>query len=351
MLKAFHNSGKFLVSCPDDIEEIDIHNLASTTEDINKGYENIINISQELNNSFVDEVLYFKELLTRYVNGDSSLLEELKPYFLTVLSIAEISFKYLSDSFVEKKIEELINSFGGNKEEVILDLLIKFTLTRGSCRTGRVGNCVGKMAELKFLKTLISILKNFCDIYVSYGGIWTLYTDGMEINEIRGLSWNMGDKDRTLLLNFKVPITAKNIDFVLLKVSHKNIVFKQPSNNKNVESIDIFSDNMEERTNGICITSHLDENNCLLIGEIKNITKPHHAAVFWREAYTAMKKHKITIEKSIGKKIHSVLISSIIDKSVIKYIYEELNDGSLSYAVNLSKDAHVEKFCEWLLKK
>ena len=78
MLKDFQNGSKCSVNCSDEINEIDIYDLVSTIGDINVGYENIINVFQKHTDSYVREVLYFKELLIKYMDGDNSILELLK---------------------------------------------------------------------------------------------------------------------------------------------------------------------------------------------------------------------------------------------------------------------------------
>ncbi len=329
--------------------EGDIHNLVSTTDEINYGYENIVNARLENMSLYIDESKHLREILTRYLNGEKFLEEELKSYFLVICGITSTTIQYLSKPFTEEIINNLVDSFDGRENsDIIEELVSRFLLVRGLSFNGSVKVITGKIAEEKLKENIISVLLNAsCEIYINSNGKWGEYKDSC-CSYIKGISWNIDGNARTILFNFKIPSVKRNIDFVLFESSHKNICLKSPSGSKFVAVRDMFSDDYRERID-ICTTSHLDAKNCLLIGEIKNVIAPHKAFLFWRESYSPLLKDKKSIEGEIGKEVHSAFVSSVMHKDMILAIYEELESGSLSYAVNLSKDDNVEKFCNWLI--
>ncbi len=274
---------------------------------------------------FVEQARTLK-LLASEANNPTDLINilDIQPALLTAAGISDKAIKYLEHQDKIDAIQGLIKNFlepaGTNFVE---ELVFRFLLTRGDTLGGSMRNAGGILAQRKLIRTLISILRISGKSYRWLHSVTNQWGQMLENDSdielyLKGLSWQCGSEQRTLMFNRKVAIVGNNIDLCLLNCSPEELTQKEqlpPS--------------------------------YIALGELKGGIDPAGADEHWKTARTALQRITIAFSK-IELKPHTFFIGAAIEKNMAREIWHQLEAGVLENAANLTHDQQMVSIARWI---
>lgn len=204
------------------------------------------------------------------------------------------------------------------------ELVFRFLLTRGDTLGGSMRNVGGILAQRKLTRTIISTLKIAGKSYQwlhSINKSWAQMPDDDSDIELylRGLSWQKGQETRTLVYNLTIPFIKNNVDLCLLNCQPEALsleVYKLPP---------LY----------------------IALGELKGGIDPAGSDEHWKTARTAL--HRIQESFSqVNLQPHTFFIGAAIAKRMAKEIWNQLEEGMLENAANLTHENQVASLARWL---
>ena len=137
-------------------------------------------------------------------------------------------------------------------------------------------------------------------------------------NYVRGITWTVGGKDRTLKYNVNVPLVKNNIDFIILDCKPEQ-----------------FS------------TAYLEPKKYIALGELKGGIDPAGADEHWKTGKTALSRIRTAFAtKRLRPKL--CFVASAVAKKMAKEIWDDLRNGNLNNAGNLTNQDHTASICGWI---
>ncbi len=265
------------------------------------------------------------QVSTRGSASELLSVPDIQAALLTAAGVSDKAASYFRDVDRQTAIRNLIDEHllpasGLWVEEVVS----RFLLTRGDTLGGAMRNVGGALAQQKLSRYVMATLTNkgvpYHWLHLEAGG-WTSGSGndaGIE-QLVKGLTWTVGRRTRTLLFNLRVPLVKKNIDLLLLSLPGQ----KYTSASLNDPAL------------------------FLAVGELKGGIDPAGADEHWKTATKALQR----IRSAFAKLNHNpmvCIIAAAIVKDMADEIWSELDAGDLTNAANLTKDAQVAAFCSWL---
>lgn len=250
---------------------------------------------------------------------------------LTAAGISEKANVHLLPEDKQNAIRNLIDKFlepAGKK--FVEELVFRFLLIRGDALGGSMRNIGGVLAERKFIRILISTLKV---AGISYEWLHNETCQWCSADEndadielfLKGISWQIGDNARTLLMNISTPIVGNNIDLCIFDVAPK--AFAEKKNGKKLISEAV---------------------HYLALGELKGGIDPAGADEHWKTARTALTRIRESFKKA-GCCPATFFIGAAIEKKMAAEIWNLLKKGTLSNAANLNSESQMVSISKWLL--
>ncbi len=275
---------------------------------------------------FVEQARALKAAATN-AKTPSDLLKiaDIQLALLTAAGVSDKAAGHLQPEDKSEAIQGLIKSFlepaGASFVE---ELVFRFLLTRGDTLGGSMRNVGGVLAQRKLIRAILSTLA-LAGIPYSWFHIstntWAQMTDDdadIELH-LRGLSWSKGRKSRTLIYNLTVPFLKNNVDLCLFNVSFDQL------------SPDV----------------HKSATAYVALGELKGGIDPAGADEHWKTARTAFARIKTAFSRS-GHRPHTFFIGAAIEKKMAGEIWDQLQDGTLENAANLTDDNQITSISRWL---
>jgi len=245
-----------------------------------------------------------------------------------LLTAAGLSAKALTHLLARDKAEainSLIKDFlepAGAK--FVEELVFRFLLTRGDALGGSMRNIGGVLAQRKLTRAIISTL-TIAGIRYRWqharSRSWLEMTDddsGIELS-LRGLSWQDGGRNRTLIYNLTVPLVKNNVDMCLF---------------------DLLPEEVETSKYRIAETY-------IALGELKGGIDPAGADEHWKTARSALDRIREAFS-SAGAKPHTFFVGAAIEKKMSAEVWAYLESGILSNAANLTDENQVISISRWL---
>jgi len=221
-------------------------------------------------------------------------------------------------SFIEKFLEPAGTNF-------VEELIYRFLLTRGDSLGGSMRNIAGKLAERKVNRAIISALTLTETTYQWLNAASNTWIDGTRDDadvelSLKALSWKKDKETRTLIYNRTIPLVGKNIDMCLLHCT---------------------PDEVKPATYRI-------SKRFIAFGELKGGIDPAGADEHWKTAQTALTRIKTAFaNESLSPDLF--FIGAVIVDSMAQEIWNQLEDGTLKNAVNLTNADQVASLANWLV--
>ena len=251
--------------------------------------------------------------------------------FLKAAGVSDKAETYIdNDDKLEAK-KELIKKFlepaGRNFAD---ELVYRFLLTQGDALGGIMRNVGGKWGKIKFLDMMRASLHNSgadYEILIRNSQNWEKNSRGnIPSEEIRGIRWvivECGESEptsRTLIVDFTVKIVGKNVDACLIRGTRGQLG-------------DPY---------------YQDPQNFISLGELKGGIDPAGADEHWKTGNTALQRIRDAFSR-ISMKPFTFFVGAAIENAMASEIWEQLGNGILSNAANLTKATHMEAICLWML--
>jgi len=246
-----------------------------------------------------------------------------------LLTAAGVSDKAAGHLLAQDKLDAingLIKNFlEPTGSDFIEELIFRFLLIRGDTLGGSMRNIGGALAQRKLTRAIISALR-LSDIPYqwlhSLTNSWVQMTDDdadIELS-LRGLSWqNKNGESRTIIYNLTVPLVKNNADLCL------------------------FNCNCSELSSAAYNKTSL----YIALGELKGGIDPAGADEHWKTARTALNR----IQKAFSDKGFSpctFFIGAAVEKRMANEIWNQLEEGILDNAANLTDSKQIASLSHWL---
>ncbi|MCS6887569.1 MAG: type II restriction endonuclease [Chloroflexus sp.] len=277
---------------------------------------------------YVDEARALHHQAAKAQNPVNLLqMDNIKAALLTAAGISDKAQKHLTPADKNQSIEGLIKDFltpAGNN--FVEELVFRFLLFRGDALGGTMRNLAGMLAQRKFTRTMLAILRNAGTSFMwkdTRSRQWFKQTDNdVDLDlSLCGLHWkNENKEDRTLMYNVTPPLVNNNVDIRLLDCSPEQAKLRK-----------------------------LPPDTYLALGELKGGIDPAGADEHWKTARTALSRIREAFAEAQAKP-HLFFIGAAIEKRMAEEIWLDLEAGRLSNAANLTKDEQLTDIAEWLYK-
>jgi len=305
--------------------------LVTPYEEIRAGFIALALEKNRKASPFVEEAKALK-VLTSKASKPQELLKitEIRASILTAAGISDKAATHLSEQDKTEAIKGLIENFlEPAGKDFVDELVYRFLLTRGDSLGGSLRNLAGALGERKFTRVLISTLSiegmNYKWLH-SKSGKWINRSpddSGIELH-LKGLNWQT-PRNRTLIYNLTVPFIKKNVDLCLFDCTPDDIIF-----GKNTKSF------------------HYTPKKYIALGELKGGIDPAGADEHWKTAHSALERIRAAFQE---KKLNpsTLFIGAAIEKAMAREIFDQLQNGVLSNAANLTNEKQLVSICKWLM--
>lgn len=267
---------------------------------------------------------------TAQTPSDLLLIPHIQPALLTASGLSDKALTHLSSQDKEEAINNLIQKFlhpAGDK--FIEELVFRFLLVRGDTLGGSMRNAGGFLAQCKLIRVILSTLKLSGKAYHwlhTQTNVWAempAHDADIELF-IRGLYWQHNGYSCTLLFNINIPIVGNNIDLSLFDQDINGFIGR-----KSIRGI---------------LTS---PERYIALGELKGGIDPAGADEHWKTAHTALYRIRESFA-SIGHHPLLFFIGAAIESKMATEIWQQLENGTLTNAANLTDETQLAVISRWL---
>ena len=301
--------------------------LITAPEEIRAGFVALALERSRQASPFVEQARALKVAAMQAKDPNDLLeIEGIRTALLTAAGFSEKATKQTEEkdqiAAIRDFIEKFLEPSGTN---FVDELVYRFLLTRGDSLGGSMRNIAGKLAERKLTRSLISALIIHETTYQwlnKMSNTWiTENADNANIElSLKALSWKKNGETRTLIYNRKIPLVDKNIDICLLHCT---------------------PDKMEQAIQG-------PPERFIAFGELKGGIDPAGADEHWKTAQTALTRIKTAFaNESLSPDLF--FIGAVIVDSMAGEIWNQLEEGTLKNAANLTDPDQVASLANWLV--
>ena len=284
---------------------------------------------------YIEQARTLKSLSSQAASPSDLLnIEEIRNSLLTASGLSDKAFKYFTEEDKTEAIRILISEFLAPAGENFVDELEnRFLLIKGDSLGGSMRNYVGSVAQVKLVRKILSILSMqqiafqilFKDDKKNNKWQTLSYEDVFErVDDVTAIYWNIvpQDKsfDRVLFFNATIPLVKNNID------------------------ISLYKGDPEKFAGGKIVN---DNNHAIMFGELKGGIDPPGADEHWKTGNSALVRIRKAFE---DYQVKTSFIAAAIEKKMATEIYNQLSEGILSNAANLTVDKQLTAYCDWLIK-
>lgn len=258
--------------------------------------------------------------------NDLLKIEGIRTALLTAAGFSEKASSHTNETdkttAIQSFIEKFLEPAGTNFVE---ELVYRFLLTRGDSLGGSMRNIAGKLAERKVTRSIISALTLTGTTYQWFNAVSNTWikssSDDTDIElSLKALSWEKHGDARTMIYNRTIPFVRKNIDMCLLDCPPDEV------------KSDIYK--IPERF--------------IAFGELKGGIDPAGADEHWKTAQTALTRIRTAFaNQNLSPDLF--FIGAVIADSMAQEIWNQLEEGTLKNAGNLTNPDQVASLVNWLV--
>ena len=301
--------------------------LITAAEEIRAGFVALALERSRQSTPFVEQARALKVSAMRAKRPNELLdIEGIQTALLTAAGFSDKATKQTNEKdqtgVIQDFIERFLEPAGTNFVE---ELVYRFLLTRGDSLGGSMRNAAGKLGERKFSRSLISTLTLHETTYQWLNTMSNTWVTGDRSNidielSLKALSWEKNGETRTLIYNRTIPLVEKNIDFCLLRCTPDEVKY----------------------------VIHNTPEKFIAFGELKAGIDPAGADEHWKTAQTALTRIRTAFA---NHKLSPDLffIGAVIADSMAEEIWNQLEDGALKNAANLTNPDQVASLSNWLV--
>lgn len=275
---------------------------------------------------FVEQARALKASASKVANPSAlTKISDIQPGLLIAAGVSDKAAGHMLSEDKEEAIQGFIRNFLEPAGKAFVEeLVFRFLLTRGDALGGSMRNIGGVLAQRKFVRAIISTLVLAGVPYYwlhAATGTWAKMSNqdaDIELH-LRGLSWAKRRRKRTVLFNLTVPLTRNNVDICLFNCGRQ----------------------------GISPTIYRSPGLYIALGELKGGIDPAGADEHWKTANTALGRLRSAFqEKSLSPQ--TFFVGAAIQKKMASEIWNQLEDGTLNNAANLTCQNQLASICHWL---
>ena len=301
--------------------------LVTPTEEIRAGFVALALERSRQATPFVERARALKVAAMRAEQPIDLLeMEDIRTALLAAAGFSAKAANYTDETdkttAIQAFIEKFLQPAGTNFVE---ELVYRFLLTRGDSLGGSTRNIAGKLAERKVTRALISALTLTETTYQWLNAVSNTWIDGTSNNadielSLKALTWKKNKETRTLVYNRTIPLVSKNIDMCLL---------------------DCPPDKMNRET-------YRTPEKFIAFGELKGGIDPAGADEHWKTAQTALARIRTAFANQ-NMFPNLFFIGAVIADSMAQEIWDQLENGTLKNAANLTNPDQIASLSDWLI--
>lgn len=304
--------------------------LVTTHEQTRAGFLAIALEKNRIGDPYIKQALAFKAMTAHTTGPDDFLnIPQIRPFMLTATGLSEKSLQHLNEEDYTVVIKELIDKFLKPAGSTYIDETIyRYLLTKGDAVGGIMRNRIGAMGQEKLVRCILSCM-NVRGIFYDWSGDGRTWykkpVNDVEIEKnIKALHWkNASDEERVLGFNMTISTVKKNVDICL------------------------YAADMIDYNHGKIAKSKPEL--AIMLGELKGGIDPAGADEHWKTANTALERIR-TGYANIGRSVLTSFVGAAIEKAMAIEIYEQLLNGVMTNAANLTNTNQLVDYCNWLLE-
>ena len=306
--------------------------LVTTHEQTRAGFLAIALEKNMVGDPYVKQALAFKTMVGHTTGPDDFLnMREIRPFMLTAAGLSEKSLQHLNEEDYIMVIKELIEKFLKPAGEAYIDETVyRFLLTKGDAVGGVMRNRIGAMGQEKLVRCLLSCM--------SIRGLnyWWVDKDQTRFSwcvkpandtdiekKIKAIYWENEKGKRCLGFNMTISTVKKNVDICLYDASKE--MFNMGK---------IAKDNPTK---------------AIMLGELKGGIDPAGADEHWKTANTALGRIR-TSYSSVGHTVQTSFVGAAIERAMANEIFEQLSNGTMTNAANLTDNDQLVDYCNWIIE-
>jgi type II restriction enzyme len=300
--------------------------LITTYEETRAGFVALALEKNRRATPFVEQARALKVAASQAPNPAALLaMEGIQSALLTAAGVSDKALTYLQQEDKVEAIRGLIANFlEPAGPDFVEELVYRFLLTRGDTLGGAMRNVGGVLAQRKLTRAIIALHTLAGTPYWwhhSISNIWLPMTEddsGIELH-LRGLSWLKNGEPRTIIFNLTVPLMKNNVDLCLINCGYNTVREAQ-------KNPDFY----------------------IALGELKGGIDPAGADEHWKTASTALKRIRDAFSAH-NLSPHTFFVGAAIAKKMAGQIWEQLDNGTLTNAANLTNPQQLDSLCNWLI--
>ena len=301
------------------------NDLVTTYEQVRAGFVSLALERNRRATPFVEEARALKVAASKAnTPRDLTNIAAIQSALVTAAGVSDKAAKHMQREDKQEAIDGLISKFLEPAGAAFVEELVyRFLLTRGDTLGGSMRNVGGALAQRKLTRSLLATLTLNGVAYRwmhSANGTWTKMSDNDADIEIylRGLTWMINGKNRTLIYNVTVPLVMNNIDLILLDCAAEQ-----------------FS------------AAVRDPARYIAMGELKGGIDPAGADEHWKTGKTAIDRIRDAFAtKALSPKLF--FVGGAIAAKMAGEIWTALQRGALSNAGNLTNQDQLASICGWI---
>jgi hypothetical protein len=241
-------------------------------------------------------------------------ITQYRQYLIAAAGLSTKAVGHMSEQEISEAINRVLAALEqkaavDNQFDFRQDLVYRYLLTKGDTLGGVIRNYIGALGAQRFTNAVVEALRS-SNVEVSVQPV-----KGTE--NVRSVVWS----NRVLLFNRTPKFLKKNIDVILLNTSIDNSIpnlLETPTAYK-------------------------------AVGELKGGIDPAGADEHWKTAKSAFKTVRDGFTELSATAPPLFFVGASVEVVMANEIFNQLQDGSLAYAANLTVPEQLQDLANWLI--